>query len=141
MGLPDGANGQAFESEAHRRHYLFRIATNLGRDGWRRRRAQPEVTSLHDGTPAEPEAGAAAVDDQAIRRTDLGRAMARMSARERAMVWLAYAEGSSHEEIGSVLGVTRGSVKQLLLRARRKLAGLLRGHERDGAPGANGGRS
>ena len=81
------------------------------------------------------------MDDQAIRRTDLGRAMARMSARERAMVWLAYAEGSSHEEIAAVLGVKRGSVKQLLLRARRKLARLLRGHERDAVPGADGGRS
>jgi RNA polymerase sigma-70 factor (ECF subfamily) len=118
-------SGQAFESEAHRRHYLFRIATNLARDGWRRRRGRPEVTSL-DAPGAEPRTEDA-VDDQAIRRTDLRRAMAQISARERALVWLAYAEGSSHQEIASVLGLTRGSVKALLLRARRKLGRLLGG--------------
>ena len=45
--------------------------------------------------------------------------------RFRAMLWLAYAEGSSHKEIATVLGVKTASVKLLLFRARRRLAGLL----------------
>jgi RNA polymerase sigma-70 factor (ECF subfamily) len=48
------------------------------------------------------------------------------------MIWLAYAHGSSHEEIARVMGVRTGSVKTLLLRARRKFATLLGGH--GGAP-------
>jgi RNA polymerase sigma-70 factor (ECF subfamily) len=45
--------------------------------------------------------------------------------RERALLWLAYAQGSSHAEIAGMLGLKTGSIKLLLFRARRKLAGLL----------------
>ena len=41
------------------------------------------------------------------------------------MLWLAYAEGSSHQEIAAALGVKTASVKLLLFRARRRLAGIL----------------
>ena len=44
------------------------------------------------------------------------------------MLWLAYALGSSHAEIAEIVGVKSGSVKILLFRARRKLAGLLGAH-------------
>ena len=60
------------------------------------------------------------------RRTDLRRAMERLRPRERALLWLAYAQGHAHTEIASTLGVKTGSVKLLLFRARRKLAALLR---------------
>ena len=51
--------------------------------------------------------------------------MSRLKARERAMLWLAYAEGASHREIAEVLGLRPASMKLLLFRARRKLAALL----------------
>jgi RNA polymerase sigma-70 factor (ECF subfamily) len=51
--------------------------------------------------------------------------MARLKPRERAILWLAYAEGNSHREIAEVLGLRPGSMKILLFRARRKLAELL----------------
>ena len=60
-------------------------------------------------------------------RTDLSRAMRRLRPRERALLWLAYAEGSSHREIARMLGVKAASVKVLMFRARRRLAGFLRG--------------
>jgi len=40
-------------------------------------------------------------------------------------LWLAYAEGSSHEEIAASLGLRAGSVRTLLFRARQRLAALL----------------
>ena len=58
-------------------------------------------------------------------RTDLDRAMLQMKPKERAMLWLAYAEGSSHHEIAAAVGVKPASVKLLLFRARRKIAALL----------------
>lgn len=113
--------GGAHENEAHRRNSLFKIATNLARDAARRRRVMPffvadgavQVTSKED------------VAQRVQQSTDVGRALGAMKPRERAMLWLAYAEGSSHKEIAGVLGVKPASVKLLLFRARRRLAGLL----------------
>ena len=123
----------SWDSEAHRRAYLFRIATNLVRDRHRRAVASPTVP-LGDRDVAS--AGDAAAAD---RRADLDRAMAKLRPRDRALLWLAYGVGQPHTEIASALGVKTGSVKLLLFRARRKLAGLLtalprtstRGHDRD----------
>ena len=64
--------------------------------------------------------------EASVRRTDLRRAMDRLRPRERALLWLAYAQGHAHTEIADTLGVKTGSVKLLLFRARRKLAGMLR---------------
>jgi RNA polymerase sigma-70 factor (ECF subfamily) len=115
-----------YESEEHRRNSLYRIATNLARDV--RRRNLLRLTDL-----AGHNIEHVAVDDHAgatEHQTDVTRAMARLKPRERAILWLAYAEGNSHREIAEVLGLRPGSMKILLFRARRKLAGLL------GRPGA-----
>jgi RNA polymerase sigma-70 factor (ECF subfamily) len=61
------------------------------------------------------------------RRIDLARAMARLKPRERDLLWLAYAQGSTHQEIAEMLGLKRASIKLLLFRARRRLAALLGG--------------
>jgi RNA polymerase sigma-70 factor (ECF subfamily) len=115
--------GSDYENEAHRRNALFRIATNLARDAHRRRQTRP-VHEPHDENQTQSR------DDVAgsfQRRTDLSRALEQMKPRERALLWLAYAEGSSHREIATTLGLQHGSVKLLLFRARRRLAGILGG--------------
>ena len=117
-----------WESEAHRRAYLFRIATNLVLDG-RRRARRGLIVPLPDGPDGDEQNIPAAGGDLAeasVRRTDLRNAMDRLRPRERALLWLAYAQGHAHAEIAETLGVKTGSVKLLLFRARRKLAGLLR---------------
>src|SRR5712691_8248763 len=112
----------AFESEKHRKNYLFRIATNLAHDSHRRRKDHDPLSE--DDTrisfQADPE-----IAERSERRMDLERAMAQLKPRQRDALWLAYAEGSSHEEIAAVLGMKVRSVKLFLFRARRKLAGLL----------------
>jgi RNA polymerase sigma-70 factor, ECF subfamily len=117
---------QSFTSEAHRRNYLFRIATNLAHDRHRRTRGVVSVP-----VPSENEAGALAdgrdLAAETARRTDLARAMATLKPREREMLWLAYAQGSSHEEIAASLGLRKSSIKILLFRARRRLAAALGG--------------
>jgi RNA polymerase sigma-70 factor, ECF subfamily len=115
-----------FESDDHRRHYLFRIATNLVHD--HRRRPQRERTSLHAVGSNDASSDAGEAGERAVRRLDLNRAMRRLKPRERAMLWLAYAQGFSHEEIADVLGVRASSLKALLHRARRRLVALL-GHK------------
>ena len=127
----------SFESEAHRRNSLFRIATNLARDAHRRQRVRPLFVS-HDETigPGGHEHGA-----RVEQRTDLTRALGHLKPRERALLWLAYAEGSSHKEIAATLGVKMGSVKLLLFRARRRLAGLLATPKPARSAGRHGGES
>ncbi|MGH9395659.1 MAG: RNA polymerase sigma factor [Terriglobia bacterium] len=115
----------AEENEAYLRNYLFRIATNLVRDHWRERRNQGSlVQPLRDAVePSVDERTAEKVQQQ----SDLNRALNQLKPRERQMLWLAYAMGSSHKEIAGVLGMKAESIRLSLFRARRKLAALLGG--------------
>src|SRR3954463_3989125 len=88
----------AFESEAHRRNYLYRIATNLVRDA--RRGPQPIFDGGVELAEVPAPDGSAGVEG----RADVRRAFGRLKPRERALLWLAYAHGSSHREIADALG-------------------------------------
>ena len=125
------------ESETHRRNSLYRIATNLARDA--RRRKLTHIPELIGGDAIE-RVGSGDHAESTERQTDVKRAMSRLKPRERAMLWLAYAEGASHREIADVLGVTPGSIKLLLFRARRRLAGLLGRKVGDGFDAGKGDR-
>jgi RNA polymerase sigma-70 factor, ECF subfamily len=56
-----------------------------------------------------------------------------MRPRERQLLWLAYAEGSTHREIAEIMGLGAASVRILLFRARQKLGRFLR--QQTPAPG------
>lgn len=115
----------AEENEAYLRNYLFRIATNLVRDHWRERRSQGSLMQpLHDAVEPPVDERTA---ERVQQRSDLNRALERLKPREREMLWLAYALGSSHREIAGVLGMKAESIRLSLFRARRKLAALLGG--------------
>ena len=116
---------QPLDGEVAARRYLFRIATNLLRDHWRR----PQSSSI-DEMPEEifkAKCAMAQSDSQAM----LEPAMALMRPRDRQLLWLAYAEGYSHHEIAEVTGLASASIRLLLFRARRKMARLL--HQRGDA--------
>ena len=124
-----GAPSLAVDGEAAARLYLFRIATNLMRDHWRRPRAAsideiPEEFFAASDTAARSEA-----------QIVLGPALRRMKPRERQLLWLAHAEGYSHREIAAVTGLASASIRLLLFRARRKIAAHLRaGQAQAGRP-------
>jgi RNA polymerase sigma-70 factor (ECF subfamily) len=96
------------------RRYLFRIATNLLRDRWRK----------HDAAPfADPPEPSHTTDlDTPI---DVRAALQTLKPRERELLWLAYVEGMSHNEIAAATGLQSLSVRLLLYRARNKAAALL----------------
>ncbi len=102
------------------RRYLFRIATNLLRDHWRR----PGSTSIDDVSEElfSTRSQEALSGSQAM----LMPAMAQMRPRDRQLLWLAHAEGYSHREIAEITGLGSASIRLLLFRARRKMANLLR---------------
>ncbi|MGE0815998.1 MAG: RNA polymerase sigma factor [Vicinamibacterales bacterium] len=112
----------AFESDEHRRHYLFRIATNLVHDGRRRVRpdgggAEAMEARVADGRPSPAEV----VAD----RLDVDRALGALTPKERRLLLLAYGQGFSYDEIATAVGVKVTSLKPLLYRARQRLLRIL----------------
>jgi RNA polymerase sigma-70 factor (ECF subfamily) len=98
------------------RRYLYRIASNLIVDCWRRvKRESGEEKAVEGSAP-----GARFEQD-----ADIAKIFSELGERDRALLWLAYVEGESHEEMASSLGVGRRSIKVMLFRARRRLRELL----------------
>jgi RNA polymerase sigma-70 factor (ECF subfamily) len=100
------------------RRYLFRIATNLLHDRWRRKE-EAQLPESYEGSASGD------VDIQ----LDVRRAMRALKPRDRELLWLAYVEGMNHAEIASATGLSAMSIRLLLFRARRRAAALLRPKE------------
>ena len=112
------------EDEEGARRYLFRVASNLATDRWRR--VVREERSLRSVDPS------AAVTLPSVPDDTVAQTFAALKPRDRAMLWLAYVEGESHEAIADALRLKRGSIKVMLSRARGRLRGLLRARGVDG---------
>ncbi len=117
------AEGSEEENRGQRRAYLYRIATNLMRDHWRRERRHRDglrawVESFTGSVPHAAEQDFASAHD-------MERVFARLKPQERALLWLAHVEEADHAEIAAMLNLSAGSVRVLLHRARGKLAQLL----------------
>jgi RNA polymerase sigma-70 factor (ECF subfamily) len=101
---------------AHRKNYLYRIATNLVHDN--RRSRKPEHM------PKDPPA--TGMTSSLDTTHDVGRAFERLKPRERDVLWMAYVECMSHNEIAGILRIGSASVRPALARARAKFAQILR---------------
>ena len=108
---------------AESRSYLYKIATNLFHDRWRRRESPEAVSVTAPSHEDNPEA-----------RTDVRRALEQLKPRERQLLWLAHVEGFDHKEIARLMGLKVASIRVLLFRARRELAYILQ-------TSANGGKA
>lgn len=106
---------------AESKSYLFRIATNLLHDRWRGR----EVSSTVRATARSSEGDWPSSKDDFETRADVRRAFEKLKPRERELLWLAHVEGFDHNEIASLTGLKAASIRVLLFRARRELAGVL----------------
>jgi RNA polymerase sigma-70 factor, ECF subfamily len=107
-------SGRSEMELADARPYLFRIATNLLHDRWRRGDDLLFQQTDEPSTESHPETA-----------LDATRMLHRLKPRARELLWLAYMEGMTHREIADVTGLNVMSVRILLLRARREAAALL----------------
>ena len=107
---------------ADARPYLFRIASNLLHDRWRR----GQEISLED--TAEQ-----AVEVHPEKRMDAERMLQGLKPRARELLWLAYVEEMTHREIAAVTGLNVLSIRILLQRARREAQVLLESRGTDHA--------
>jgi RNA polymerase sigma factor (sigma-70 family) len=104
--------------------WFGRIVVNAARTALRgrRRRSVREIqaSELPDDRAAMP-ADETKHEDRAADLDRLERALERISAAERTVLWLHHYEGLSLADIGSRLGVRSGTVKSRLFTARRAL--------------------
>lgn len=101
----------------YRRNYLFKIATNLARDHFRGARWE----ELPDTVPSPAD-----LEHRSLVSHDVRQALGALSARERALLWLAYVEQMSHREISGILALKEESVRSMLFRVRKKMAEVLK---------------
>ena len=106
--------------ERPRRAFAYKIASRLLVDNIRRHKA----VSLE--TVEEQAARDAPLSAHEALSPDLKRLFVSLKPRDRALLWLAYAEGYSHVEIAEIYGLRAASVKVLLFRLRRSFAARLR---------------
>lgn len=108
------------------RPWLYRIALNVARNRFRRRRLSlVPLDDVTDGASREPAASAAeqpaAVLEQAERRRGLARLVAALPDRYRAAVILHHVEGLGYGEVASILGQPVGTAKANVHRGIRLL--------------------
>ncbi len=105
----------AFESEAHMRNWLIRVAINesrkILRGAWRR-----HIFSLNEGL------GCPAFDNTAQR--ELFDAVMHLPRNDRMVIYLFYYEEMTTEEIACILSVKPTTIRSRLMRARQKLKEL-----------------
>jgi RNA polymerase sigma-70 factor (ECF subfamily) len=110
-----------FRGEARFSTWLHRIAVNSALHGrrWRERRAKNEVE-------LPPILASSDRPDDAVLRLSLERAIDTLPDGMRQVLVLHDVEGYTHEEIGEFMGVTAGTSKSQLFKARARLRKILR---------------
>ncbi len=97
--------------------YLYQTASSLLTDHWRRLQRERRWSLLR------------LFQSETVEITEQGgdtlRLFERLKPQEQMLLWLAYVEGFDHREIASTLQLAEKSVRVLLFRARKKLAGIL----------------
>ena len=109
-------------SSANLRAWLFTVATNVVRDGWKREQHARRLAERPDLAPsATPAPDPAAAVERDERQAAVRRMLAKLSETER-VVLLMREEGFRHREIADAVGTTTKSVGTMIARALRKLA-------------------
>lgn len=106
----------------HLKSWLYRIAHNASLNVLRAVRDDVPLDEATLGARATAGTGATAGPDESFERSEQFRetlaALQALPERQRAALVLRELEGRSHEEIAEALGVTKGSARQHLMRAR-----------------------
>jgi len=122
-----------FRGESSLGTWLFRLATNQCLDYLRSKRAR--FALLTDTMDEEPETNRAAAGAilGVLDRMDLEKALESLPPGCRAVFVLHDVEGREHREIAELMGISDGTSKSQLHKARMRLRGLLAAHP--AAPG------
>ena len=111
-----------FRGESAFSTWLYRIGINACHDLLRRRKRIPDPVEEPQASESLP---VEAVDERAVLRVDLARALAALPRDYKEAVVLHDLGGLPYEEIARVTGAKVGTVKSRISRGRRLLAGAL----------------
>ena len=108
------------EHEQKLKAYLYRIATNLAYDEFRKQKRKRRLLErLRRSSVTKTET----FPNQ---HEPLHRALKMLSPRDRALLWLAYFEGYTYEEVARILNLKTKSLGVMLYRARKRFEHCLR---------------
>lgn len=121
-------NRCAIKPEENLGGWLYRIATNITYDWFRKKKIRPELLIIDD-----PENRFETIDEEFTynkieTKKDLERALSKIGITYRAVLALFYWQGLKYEEIASVLSVPVNTVKTHLRRAKQALKMALEGN-------------
>ena len=71
-------------------------------------------------------------ESAALLSMEMEKTFKRLKPKQRMLLWMAYVEGYSYEEIAQMTGAKQNSLKVQLFRAREKMASLLKEKEGQG---------
>jgi RNA polymerase sigma-70 factor (ECF subfamily) len=120
-----------FQNEKHMQAYLYRIAYRLIIDKMRRIKVEKKAFKEHQKTyirNIQKEGPQSEVNFS----LDMEKTFKKLKPKEKMLLWLAYVEGYSHEEISEMTETKESSLKVQIFRARQKLAKILKTQELQG---------
>ena len=121
----------SFDTTRPMKPWLAKIACRLAMDGWRYQRTEAirRCSAENQSEAADPDPGPLQLLVADERARMLWQAVGRISPAERTAVILYYREGLTVEDVAEATGVSAGTVKTLLFRARNHLRTALCGQE------------
>ena len=130
------ASIKSFRRESNLRTWLYKIATNLCIDKYRRKGVEKQfVTSLEREDPEDEEPNPIDIPDNKYDpermyehselQMEIQKALLKLPEKQRAVILLFDLEGMSYEEIAKVVDCPVGTVKSRLFNARLQLRKLL----------------
>ncbi|MFQ5858717.1 MAG: sigma-70 family RNA polymerase sigma factor [Anaerolineae bacterium] len=114
--------------------WLYRIASNLVIDHYRRQPVQPEM-SWEDGRPLVTDENPGVSLERHFDHQELRRALRGLTSDQQQVIILKFVDGLSNNEVAHILGKTEGAVKSLQHRALASLGRLMGEKRKDGAYG------
>lgn len=119
----------SFRGESAFTTWLHRMAVNQVLMYFRRKKSRPEFTTTEGETPVQIVQGTANPNAMpVIDRISLENAITKLPPGYRNIFVLHDVEGYEHKEIGEMLGISEGTSKSQLHKARLKLRELIREH-------------
>lgn len=109
----------SFLTESKKKTYVYQTATNIFKDHLRKNKRLISWEETGDTIESKDVNSADIIDFET--------AFDRLPAQHKSLLWMAYADEYSHEEIADILKIKTGSVKVLLFRAKKQISEILKG--------------